>query len=771
LDLRIRSRVRGTEGAHESLSTTGWLPHCLLILYVLQTVYLDSALALDRRPRDATERSSRPVTVEDAIQMTKVGDLDSFWGSPLPDQLGHFSPDGKKFVVVTRKGNIASNTRTYSLLLWNTGEVEQSPPPQIVLTMSSSSNRQAIEDVTWLADSERIAFLGEHPGELHQVYTYNIRTQVLHKITRHQTNVVSYSMTPQGKELAFVADEPAGSIWDDTSRRQGFPISTESLSRLIEGKKGGDSDELFFQLPHRASRRISLTGKVSPPWRQSVAISPDGTHITVSTLVMEVPAEWKEYSGPEMRQLTSQGMPPGQYSELNQYELVDTRTGKSRILLDSPVSPTSLSRVAWSPDSHSVVITNTYLPLEDVDAAQRETRRVSPFTVEVSVQNSKVTRITAEDSLVLLRWDARTSLLCFQDWKLSRDDRSQGNVFFRKNGDDWQKLTESLTSEVHPRIVVEENMNTPPRMFVVDANTRKRVMLFDPNPQFKELRFANVEEVQWQGSDGRASVGGLYYPFNYSPGHKYPLVIQTHGWVPGAFWIDGPFTTAFAAQPLAAKDIMVLQADEGYASQGTPEEVTREVSRLEGAIDYLDRRGLIDTDRLGIIGFSRTCLFVKYALTHSKRHFAAASVTDGVDAGYFQYLTILNVDSVLARDYEGVNGGLPFGEGLRSWMDRSPSFNIESVQTPLRIVAENPDVTLFEWEWFAALTRLGKPVEMVALQDGEHVLQKPWERLVSQQGNVDWFAFWLKGEEDLDPGKERQYRRWRRLRDGISDGR
>jgi hypothetical protein len=69
-----------------------------------------------------------------------------------------------------------------------------------------------------------------------------------------------------------------------------------------------------------------------------------------------------------------------------------------------------------------------------------------------------------------------------------------------------------------------------------------------------------------------------------------------------------------------------------------------------------------------------------------------------------------------------------------------------------------------EWEWFAALRRLGKPVELIYLHDGDHVLQRPWERVTSQHGNVDWFAFWLKGEEDPDPAKAEQYARSRELR-------
>ena len=36
--------------------------------------------------------------------------------------------------------------------------------------------------------------------------------------------------------------------------------------------------------------------------------------------------------------------------------------------------------------------------------------------------------------------------------------------------------------------------------------------------------------------------------------------------------------------------------------------------------------------------------------------------------------------------------------------------------------------------------------------------------MISQQGNVDWFVFWLKGEEDPDPLKAEEYSRWRELR-------
>jgi hypothetical protein len=67
------------------------------------------------------------------------------------------------------------------------------------------------------------------------------------------------------------------------------------------------------------------------------------------------------------------------------------------------------------------------------------------------------------------------------------------------------------------------------------------------------------------------------------------------------------------------------------------------------------------------------------------------------------------------------------------------------------------------WEIHETLRMLGKPEEFIIFLDGIHNLVKLWERLTSQQAAVDWFCFWLKGEEDPDLGKKDQYDRWHQL--------
>ena len=183
------------------------------------------------------------------------------------------------------------------------------------------------------------------------------------------------------------------------------------------------------------------------------------------------------------------------------------------------------------------------------------------------------------------------------------------------------------------------------------------------------------------------------------------------------------------------------------------------MAAFEGAVDYLDQRGIIDRKRVGIIGFSRTQYHVAYTLTHSSYEFAAATLADGIDGGYLQYLT----DPHLDKDTVLINGGPPFGSGLAKWLEHSPSFSIDRVNIPVRMECHDWQVVGC-WEWYAVLTHMRKPVELIYLPDAPHILVKPWERMTSQQGDVDWFCFWLKGEEDNDSRKRDQYERWREMR-------
>jgi len=728
------------------------------------------------RPQTRSESATakRPVTVADIIQMTRLGDPLYTDGAPSKGLVAKFSPDGKRLVVVLRKGNLENNTNEYSLILFETEDIFRSPSPRVLLTMASSSNRPAIQNLVWREDNDTILFLGEHPSETTQLYSFQCSTRELNKLTSHATNLSSFVASAKGNEIVFTAENPDVPFVNDDSARNGIHVTSERLVELMAGKHGGgENNDRALYLKNVGSEKetkIVIAGRVLPP--EVMALSPDGSHLVLQTQAVQVPAAWIEYDDQLVKAYRHSPPVLGAYTSIYQYELVDLRSGQSRILLDAPFRAFDESEVIWSPDSQSVVMSNTYLPLNIDDAAERTLRKAHTFLAEVNVSDGQLVKISDQD-VRLLDWDTKTnSVVCDVGRLDSLLGKATAKVYFSKNktGDTWSRsdkppaIVDNATP-TRPEIVLDENMNQPPRIVATHPGTGQKSLLIDLNPQLQSLSLARVEEVAWNDSHHHEVKGGLYWPPDYQAGKKYPLVIQTHAWSPDRFWMDGPWTTAFAAQALANKGFFVLQVpDPDEHLVETPKEVPAAMSIYDSAIDFLNRRGLIDRDRIGITGFSRTLWYVTYALTHSKHHFAAADVADGVDYSYFQYFQSSNIDQSSAGDFDHTNGAAPFGKGLLRWLKVSPAFLMDKVETPLRIQTFLSGSLLGDWHWFTGLTRLSKPVEMVYLPEGIHVLEKPWDRMISQQGNVDWFCFWLKGEEDPDPAKAEQYKRWYTLR-------
>ena len=90
---------------------------------------------------------------------------------------------------------------------------------------------------------------------------------------------------------------------------------------------------------------------------------------------------------------------------------------------------------------------------------------------------------------------------------------------------------------------------------------------------------------------------------------------------------------------------------------------------------------------------------------------------------------------------------------------------MDKVKAPLLLLQLGPQSVLFDWEPYATLRYLHKPVDLIMLRPGTHVMTNPSQRLASETTNVAWFRFWLQGYEgkppDYDPD---QYVRWRELR-------
>ena len=701
----------------------------------------------------------RPVTVMDMINMTEIGNP---WDAILSKEPATFAPDGRHFVVVTHHGNVAANGNDYSLWLFDTDEVGRANTPRLVDAVTTQSNDPGISEQRWL-DNSSVAFLaseGDKPTVLRSV---NIVSGGKTQVVTASTDVVGYDMTPDQRVVAYATRGPVTSPYSDESDRDGLVISNQFVGNLYSGQvwDNGDGDTLPIKLQIQSGGSWSQL-EVTPKYRpllSPISLSPDGRRVIVWAWLDKdlLPPQWLQYKS---------AVGPGVYPLAAL--LLDRNTGSCQLLFDAPVAWPKANRpdFVWTSNS-TVVVFDTWLPTDALVSGQDPEAR---YTLEFDAMGHVISRI-ATGSQQLIHWDQKSQTLVMRTPTVTSDVTHaasaamvQPQTAYRKRAVRWQRVAPPVHSKTeNVRVYVDQGYNQPPTL-VAQRSSGPKITLLDPNPQFKDLQFGHVSEISFSDANGSRSVGGIYLPPDHRPAQKHPLVIQTHGWLTSQFSIDGMSAAGYAAQALAGRGFVVAQLQDHDEWEGGPDEGARYAAMYEGLIGELNARGLINKDRVGILAWSRTGFGVRYTLAFSKQKYAAAALVDSLDISYGAYLAFSGANATTRQFDEALGGGAPFGPGLRSWIDRSPGFHLDQITAPVRLVTFLSPGLLENWEWFTGLRRLGKPVEYLWLRKAAHSPVRPSERYAAQEGNVDWFDFWINGREDLDPTKANQYKRWRALR-------
>jgi dipeptidyl aminopeptidase/acylaminoacyl peptidase len=512
---------------------------------------------------------------------------------------------------------------------------------------------------------------------------------------------------------------------------------------------------------------------------EALALSPDGHSLVTAVTVPVIPPEWETLYPPPIPSFPFRIRAGRQnrdalngMMDISEYVLIDLTTGRVKPLTNAPTGNNAgwvgSTTADWSADGKTVVMSDTFL-LADAQSLGANANR--PCVAVADLSTGKLTCVerrreqTEQDDQEKWRADARF-VPGKSDRIIVRYESGGSMTYLRSADGSWSAegpVGESAPESHAIDVQLKQDLNHPPVLIATDKQGKNSRIIWNANPQLKDIQLGDVSVFKWKDRNGHDWIGGLYKPPDYIKGKRYPLVIQTHGFDEHAFQPSGAYTTAFAAQELAAVGFLVLQVQD--CDIGLRKEGTCQVAGYEAAVQKLTTEGLVDRDRVGLIGFSHTCYFVMEALTTSTLRFKAASITDGINNGYLQYMTWVDgAGNAGAHQMDAAIGSSPFGVGLTQWLSRSPEFNMNKVETPLQVVALGRQNVLTMWEPYAALRYLNKPVDLIVLNSDEHVLTNPTARMASQGASVDWLNFWLRDQEDPDPAKADQYKRWRELR-------
>ncbi|HUP47657.1 MAG TPA: S9 family peptidase, partial [Thermoanaerobaculia bacterium] len=253
-------------------------------------------------------------------------------------------------------------------------------------------------------------------------------------------------------------------------------------------------------------------------------------------------------------------------------------------------------------------------------------------------------------------------------------------------GPAWTRV--SLTPGGGSAAAVASTPAHPAEVYLLTGERWTARRLTNSNPWLAGYRLAPQEVVSYRAADGLELQGILIRPIGEVRGTRYPLILTIHGG-PEAHYSNGWLTSySMPGQAAAARGYAVFYPNyrgstgRGLAfsklSQGDP--AGKEFSDFVDAADHLIAAGLADPDRIGVTGGSYGGYATAWASTYFTKRFAAGVMSVGI-SGLISKVGTSDIPNELYLVH------------MRKWpwedwqfmLERSPIRHIEQARTPLLI--------------------------------------------------------------------------------------
>lgn len=309
-----------------------------------------------------------------------------------------------------------------------------------------------------------------------------------------------------------------------------------------------------------------------------------------------------------------------------------------------------------------------------------------------------------------------------------------------------------------------ETNTSPPQVALVDQSKGSLTTLANLNPEFQHFRLSPTQRISGINRYGEEWFGHLVKPANYEHGKRYPLIVTLYR--SGDYFLFGASGNENPIQVYAAHGFAVLSFDVGrnrLRKDGQFEshllDWASPTESLEMAVQSLVDQEIVDPAKVGLAGLSHGAEILEYAISHTHAFQAAVESGPGARDPYFYYMAGRSWHELFAK--WGL-GGWPEGESKKNWQKLAASLNADRIETPLLVNSADSEF-IGTLALCSSLEELQKPVEVYIYADELHIKNQPKHRYEIYERNLDWFRFWLQGEQDPNPDKSAQYSRWQQL--------
>lgn len=632
-------------------------------------------------------------------------------GSPV------ISPDGQH-VAFTRNRTDWKNNR-FDTEIW-LSRSEQAPF-QLTNNPENSSNSPA-----WSPDGDWLAFLSDR-GDKTQIQLIRAAGGESFQLTHTEQGVNSFEWSPDGSQLLFTQTENQQKEKEKKKEKYG--------SFEVEDAEYANSQLWIIDFKPEAFTGTLLPGDstLSPQAElfledtsfhvRDFAWSPDGSHVAI------------EHS------------PTSQLLDFfeSDISILDTASRELQPLVSNSSGD---ALIGWSPDGQQILYNS------DLDnATSNFYANGKLFTINVDGSGGKQLAGDFDENLYSLEWTPfGIYATAYQKTKrpLFRIDPQSGEVeALLTNPPRIYSLSASENGQ--KLAILATHDDSLPELYTISSNGDNMQKVSDLSSQISDWKISDSEVISWKSQDGTTIEGILHKPLNYDPDKKYPLLVAIHG---GPTGISLPAPAPSYVYPVLQwldKGALVLMPNyrgsagygEAFRSLNVRNLGVGDAWDVLSGVAHLEEQGMIDTDKMGAMGWSQGGYISAFLTTHSDR-FKAISVGAGI-SDWETYYVSTDIHPFTRQYLEATPWDDP-----EIYVKTSPMSKITEASTPTLIQHgefDNRVPISNAYELYQGLQDVGVETKLIVYKGFGHGITKPRERLAAMWHNWQWFGKHLWGEE------------------------